>query len=140
MRKHTYTVTRDGRVFSHSGWRGHALRELRQSLNASGYPSVRLTTEGRRKRIAVHRLVAEKYIGPKPSPDHEVRHIDGNPMNNNADNLCWGTRKDNADDRERHGRTSRGSAHSDAIRSSSHRFRVKRGADHYQTKRRAGNA
>ncbi|MGA0525000.1 hypothetical protein ACO2WH_24370, partial [Escherichia coli] len=46
-------------------------------------------------------------------------------------NLEWGTRKENADDRERHGRTSRGEAHSAAIRRSGHAGAVKRGAEHY---------
>jgi hypothetical protein len=121
MSKHTpgYEVTRDGRVYStESNWRGYGRRELAQSLNASGYPSVRITVNGERKRYAVHVLVAEKHLPPRPSPDHEVRHLDGNKLNPNSENLAWGTRKQNADDREQHGRTSRGSAHSSAIKSS----------------------
>jgi hypothetical protein len=62
--------------------------------------------------------VAAQFLPERPSPEHEVRHLDGNKDNPHADNLAWGTRKENADDRERHGRTSRGSAHSAAIRAS----------------------
>ena len=47
-----------------------------------------------------------------------LRHLDGNKTNPHADNLAWGTQKENAADRERHGKTSRGSKHSAAIRSS----------------------
>lgn len=125
MSKGTYTpgyrVTRDGRVFScATNWRGYGEREMGQPVNSHGYPTVRLVVDGRRKRFAVHRLVAWEYLPPKPSPEHEIRHLDGNKMNSHADNLAWGTRQDNADDRERHGRTSRGAAHAAAIRASSH--------------------
>ena len=121
--KHTpgYEVTADGRVFSIShNWRGYGQRELRQDLNDDGYPSVRLTMNGKRKRLAVHKLVALWHLPPRPSERHEVRHLDGNKMNSTSTNLQWGTRKDNADDRERHGRTSRGPKHSAAIRRGLH--------------------
>ena len=112
-----YVATRDGRIFSESNWRGYGLRELRQDVDRHGYPSVRLTPMfGRRKRLKVHALVATAFLGARPSPAHEVRHLDGNPLNNAAENLAWGTRAENAADRERHGRTSRGEAHSIAVR------------------------
>ena len=112
-----YEVTRDGRVFSTgSNWRGYGRRELVQRLDPFGYPSVRLTIDGRRKRYAVHRLVAATHLDSKPSAGHEVRHLDGDKLNNNASNLCWGTAKENADDRKRHGRTSSGERHSLAIK------------------------
>ena len=117
--KHTpgYRVTEDGRVFSlETNWRGYGEREMRQTPNADGYPSVRLTVDGKRKRLAVHRLVAKEYLPPRPSLDHEVRHLDGDKTNNHAKNLAWGTRKENADDRARHGKTSHGSRHSEAIK------------------------
>ncbi len=42
----------------------------------------------------VHRLVALTFHGPCP-PWQEVRHLDGNPQNNRADNLAYGTRTEN---------------------------------------------
>lgn len=117
--KHTphYEVTADGRVFSlDSNWRGLGQRELTQDLNSHGYPSVRVIVNGRRVRYAVHKLVARTHLGPQPLPGYEVRHLDGNKLNNHYTNLAWGSRKDNADDRERHGRTSRGTRHSKAIK------------------------
>lgn len=119
MSKHTkgYEVTRDGRVFSVAhNWRGYGRRELTQDLNDDGYPSVRVTVCGKRTRLAVHRLVALHHLPPRPSPLHEVRHLDGNRTNCCADNLAWGTAKDNALDRELHGRTSRGDRHSAAVK------------------------
>lgn len=121
--KHTvllagYEVTRDGRVFSNSNWRGLGRRELAQQPNDDGYPSVRVTLAGKRVRYAVHSLVAFAHLPPRPTPRHEVRHLDGNKLNAHADNLAWGTQKENAEDRERHGRTSRGERHSAVIRAS----------------------
>lgn len=112
-----YTVTSDGRVFSvSSNWRGYGVRELSQTPNTDGYPSVRVyDREGRRKRITVHRLVALAWVGPQPE-GRQIRHLDGDKTNNHATNLRWGTAKDNAADREQHGRTSRGQRHSVAIR------------------------
>lgn len=56
-----------------------------------------------RKRQYIHRLVLSVFFGPCPI-GMECRHLDGNPENNNIQNLTWGTRQENADDRRRHGR------------------------------------
>ena len=42
----------------------------------------------------VHSLIALTFIGPCPS-GQEVRHLDGNPLNNCVDNLAYGTRREN---------------------------------------------
>lgn len=113
-----YEVTADGRVFSvGSDWRGYGRREMTQEINASGYPSVRITVSGRRVRVAVHKLVALHHLPPKPFWADQIRHLDGDNMNPRASNLAWGTAKENAQDRETHGRTARGTALSAAIRS-----------------------
>lgn len=112
-----YRVTEDGRVFSIAhNWRGYGEREMSQIPHKDGYLSVRLIIDGKRKRFAVHRLVAAKFLPPAPSRLHQVRHLDGDKSNNRFSNLAWGTAKDNADDREAHGRTSRGLSHSQAIK------------------------
>lgn len=41
-------------------------------------------------------------------PRQEVRHLDGDKRNTAPSNLVWGTARENAADRERHGRTARG--------------------------------
>lgn len=103
-----YEVSRDGRVRSFaSNWRGYGSRELSQTLNASGYPSVRLQVRGKRKHIAVHRLVARAFLPTKPVWADQICHIDGDPLNNNASNLEWGDAATNAADRSRHGRAAR---------------------------------
>lgn len=99
-----YSATPAGDILSmQSNWRGYGARVLTPTLNASGYPSVRLLIGGRRKHIAVHRLIAEAFLGHRPSPQHEVRHLNGNRHDNSVTNLLWGTRAENASDRKLHG-------------------------------------
>ena len=57
----------------------------------NGYPLVSLGINNTQK---VHHLVAAAFIGPRP-PKQEVRHKDDDPRNARADNLEYGTRRDN---------------------------------------------
>jgi len=119
MEKHSplYNVQSDGRVFSlKSNWRGYGTREMGYIDNGRGYFMVRLTVNGKRKAFLVHQLVAKKFLGKRPKNHPHIRHLDGNSYNNDYKNLAYGTAKDNALDRDKHGRTSRGIKHSRAIR------------------------
>lgn len=111
-----YEAMNDGRVFSRYNWRGYGRRQVTPIPNDDGYPSVRLSVGGKRRHFAVHKIVAALFLRKRPSPIHEIRHVDGDKQNNRWWNLEWGTKKDNADDRERHGRTSRGESHALAIK------------------------
>jgi hypothetical protein len=51
----------------------------------------------------LHHLVAEAFIGPRPTPTTEIRHLNGNPGDNRPANLRYGTRAENAEDSKRHG-------------------------------------
>ena len=53
-------------------------------------------TQIRGKTCQVHRLVAEAFHGPPESSDRVVDHIDGNPSNNQLENLRWATRRQNS--------------------------------------------
>jgi len=55
-----------------------------------------------RQRRFVHKLVCEAFNGPG-RPGQVVRHLNGNPLDNRADNLAWGTLSDNAQDSVTHG-------------------------------------
>jgi hypothetical protein len=50
------------------------------------------------------------FVGPRPAPDIEVLHGDGNGSNNRLSNLRYGTVQENAEDRELHGTVCRGDA------------------------------
>jgi len=55
-----------------------------------------------------HILVCMAFRGPKPSPDHVVRHLDGTRDNNHWTNLIWGTPAQNSADSRKHGTWSHG--------------------------------
>ena len=47
-----------------------------------------LTKDGNKKRVAVHRLVAETFIS-NPNKLPQVDHVDTDPLNNRVENLRW---------------------------------------------------
>jgi hypothetical protein len=105
-----YVAGVDGHIYStRHRW---GLREVPRLVKSwpdeDGYPHVHLSIDGVRRNFVVHVLIAQAWIS-RPEGRVEVRHKDGSRDNNAPDNLCWGTTKENADDRERHGRTVRGS-------------------------------
>jgi hypothetical protein len=99
-----YEVSNMGHVRSifraRSGKGGGAIRSIN---NASGYPVVNLTAPGgRRKQLALHRVVLEAFCGPRPL-NTEGCHYDGVRTNARLSNLRWDTRSANHQDKRRHG-------------------------------------
>ena len=83
-------ISKDGRVYS--TW----LKRLKSQNDRRGYKSVSMTDfKGKNTRVRVHRLVAMAYL-PNPNNYPMVNHIDGNPSNNNVENLEWCTASYNA--------------------------------------------
>ncbi len=98
-----YEADASGRVWSvASNWRGLGPRALTPFYDDDGYLRVRIVVSGGRKKAFVHRMVCEAFHGPQPD-GHEVRHLDGTRVNNVPGNLAWGTRSENAKDRQAHG-------------------------------------
>lgn len=105
-----YGATADGRIWSlTSNWRGYGVRPLTPVLDRDGYHRVRFMANGKRAKRTVHTLVLSALVGPRPSPAHQVRHLNGDRTDNRVENLAWGTAAENADDRDQHGTTARGS-------------------------------
>lgn len=66
----------------------------------SDYYSVRLSN----KKFSVHTLILLTFIGPMPINCDVIRHLDGNPFNNELNNLAYGTFSDNVIDIYRQGK------------------------------------
>ena len=89
-----YEVSNLGRVKSLCGWNGRRYVKREKILNPTKQEGskkyyryiVTLTKEKKRKYAKVHRLVAEAFL-PNPDKKPQVNHKDGNPLNNNVENL-----------------------------------------------------
>jgi NUMOD4 motif/HNH endonuclease len=114
-----YEISNRGRVKSlarkvwiKSRWGQHQQISVRERVLAAtpdkeGYLCVMFAKDGKRWCKKIHRLVLETFIGQSP-PGMQCRHLDGNRLNNAPNNLCWGTSKEDAADRIKHGVHPRG--------------------------------
>jgi len=100
-----YTVTEDGRVFSHTS--SGKVVELKTLIGNHGYKHMRIGRGLKRPTMTLHKIVCLAYYGPRPE-GLVVRHLDGNPYNNHFENLKYGTNSENAMDRVAHGTSNRG--------------------------------
>ncbi len=95
-----YEVSSEGEVRSSSPWAKRPLMKL-QINSVTGYKFVKLCKKGDTITILVHILVAKTFIGPCPD-GQEVRHKNGVKVNCAADNLEYGTHRQNVLDRWKH--------------------------------------
>jgi hypothetical protein len=105
-----YEVSVDGLVRRCQGFRcRRAHRVLVPFVRPNGYAQILLYQGGQRRRFVVHQLVALAFLGPKPSPQHEVAHLDGQRLNNHVSNLAWLLHSENERHKDLHGTRLRGS-------------------------------
>lgn len=87
-----FKVSNQGRLFSK-----RTNRILKTHINKQGRVGAATKIGGRSGKsvyFKLHRLVAEAFI-PNPENKPQVNHIDGDPLNNNVENLEWVTAKEN---------------------------------------------
>jgi hypothetical protein len=107
-----YGVTNDGRVFSrlkpgpatertHTTWRQKKTTTFTKNMRVQ-YERIVLRIGKRAVNSTVHRMVLETFRGPCPY-GCESRHINGNSLDNRLENLEWGTKEQNSEDKRRHG-------------------------------------
>lgn len=101
-----YAVGSNGSVWS---WRPRnrcvktlCWRLLKPTRSKLGYATLRLRSNGKTITQKVATMICETFHGPRPQ-GMEVCHWDGNPRNDSAANLRWGTSCDNKADCRRHG-------------------------------------
>ena len=93
-------------------------KEIRPGIEVSSKGRVRRYVEGHRdgdgylcvsggkrgaRRWTIHSLVAEAFLGPRPS-GLVVRHRNDDKDDNSVENLAYGTRKENAKDAKTNGK------------------------------------
>jgi len=95
-----YQVSNQGQVRSLRYRNTDKVKVRRSSTTNKGYGLIILSKDNRSRSFRVHRLVYEAFNGVT---ELLVLHKDGNPQNNNIDNLYAGTQKQNIADSIKHG-------------------------------------
>lgn len=89
------------------GWpdrRATRPKPVKPRLGTTRYPQVHVYwADGRHHNRELHALVAEAFLGPKPE-GLQVRHLNGDPLDNRAANLAYGTQRENELDKVRYGK------------------------------------
>jgi len=98
-----YYATPEGDIFKittgagNPNWgvgKSQILKLSQNTVSNSGYRLIQPYLNGNRQLKYVHHLIAETFLGLKPS-DCEIDHIDRNKLNNNYLNLRYVTHKQN---------------------------------------------
>lgn len=84
-----YDIYEDGRCFSHNS------NKFLKPQITNKYPTYHLTIEGKKKKVYIHRMVAETFL-PHDEEKNIVNHKDGNTQNFDASNLEWVTAQENS--------------------------------------------
>ena len=86
-------MTRNGRV--------RKQRVLKPGYDRGGYLKIDLSRDNKQTSRTIHSLVTEAFLGPPNGL--QCRHENGIRNDNRLQNLNYGTAKENAADRARHG-------------------------------------
>lgn len=89
--KFNYYARDDGTIYSET-----SNKILSPQLDKNGYEKVQMmSTDGKRHRYSVHRLILENFNPIDDMDKMQVNHIDGNKRNNRLSNLEWVTNYEN---------------------------------------------
>jgi len=97
-RHESYRVSDFGHIWSSK------TNKFLKPISWEGYRHVFLYDgNGNSVKMRVHCAVLLAFVG-EPLPYQECRHLNGDRCDNRLENLAWGTRLENAQDRQRHGK------------------------------------
>ena len=89
---------------------------LRGTIDLDGYLRYKLVGDDSRDYVLpAHVAVAEAWLGARPTPAHEVRHLNGSRVAHHYSNLEWATRAENHADIQIHGTAVKGERNGRAI-------------------------
>ena len=92
----SYDVSDLGRVRRCGAGQGAVVGRIITPKNSKkGYVHLDLSKQDKKRRFGIHQLVALAFIGPLPSPMHEVNHKDTNKTRNVPLNLEYVTSLEN---------------------------------------------
>lgn len=94
-----YKASLDGQLMS---LKGTEPRILKQCMGSQGYLIVGLRQGDKTVVRKVHVFIALAFYG-LPKPGEQVRHLDGNKLNNHMGNLQYGTSSEDSFDQVEHG-------------------------------------
>lgn len=109
-----YQVSNLGRVKRVYASRGTSPGKILKPFDSNGYKKVCLISGSKKKKITVHRLVLEAFVG-KPSGKSDGCHWNGIRGDNRLENLRWASRAENMKDAKRHGTAAIGERNGHAI-------------------------
>ena len=87
-----YEISNLGRI---RRTKNNRTKYLKPEVLKKGYLRVSIWENGTRKRILVHRLVAQMFIPNKDKTKTQIDHINNNTSDNRVENLRWVTPKEN---------------------------------------------
>lgn len=91
-----YSIGNNGTLLRRQGAGCRSTRRLNPVRNQDGYLQTRLSLNGDKRNVLVHRLVAEAFI-PNPENKPQINHLDGDKTNNSVENLAWCTASENVE-------------------------------------------
>lgn len=115
-----YRAGSDGSIWScHNNRHGisNNWKKLKQSIVTYGvvkYYYVSVSDGKEIKNRKSHRLIMLAFHG-EPQDGEQVRHLDGDGLNNSLSNLTYGTRQENERDKVLHGTSNRGERNGMAV-------------------------
>ncbi|HCJ8610313.1 TPA: HNH endonuclease [Escherichia coli] len=98
-----YMVSNMGNIRSMKRYGRTETRDRPSMMSHDGYKQIGLSKAGKTKMEKVHLLVLKAFVGPRPSEIHVARHLNNNRADARLDNLAWGTKKENEEDKAKAG-------------------------------------